>query len=1140
MAVIISILALVGMATSCHRVERPHKYGEITLHAMVDNIPSTKGEGPLGSSYNQNLTLGFARVDESEESGWSSFAGASEMLQAIMSPGAEGNTNFRDIEFTTYQTFRNSTSEIRYASWYPYIENSLSNGVVTFDDIDGSTDIMYGSVARGHQTSGFNTIVYQHALVKYTLRLYAMVQTNENGDVIHDSRGSWGRILDVKIKSLPNDVRLSLPTDNDYTLDYSSQADFALTKSGANLLDELPVGITSASSHDPIMAPPPVGNNLTIEVTTQRDDQPTPQTRSITITRNFLIGKNYTIYLRFSDNGLINPEIKVGEWVERGTISTIDPNATYYNLSANQHANCYIVSSANYGYCFDVTVRGNGEEGVVDGINTNINPTYIDTIWVEKSLKSGFRMEKKPQNGKFFFEIRGNANDPSDHTLTAKGNILVAAYDKAPSEGGVVLWTWHIWVTDKPAELSLRNGFSTLDRDIGAISASSSTDYLNNNPTHYDGLYYQWGRPTPFPFGKTLTKGFTPTVAHNQVNMSERSLNPTLFYNQRPGSQNTTSLWGYRKETQEYSKTVYDPCPPGYRVPSYKLSHNMDVELKHINHENHHIIHYSAETNHDMFFPINGYYYPEGDLIKRNGYLLQGSSDADDFGSYIWLATTVKDGSYYEPYLLDISVSPDGLGEYKVTEVITTNRPGYPATYAMPVRCVSRRSHAEIKDLSSAQTANSYIVSEAGFYKFKATVRGNGIGKLVSAGTAGSIDISEGLSTDITSELVRVDYLWWQGDLSSTGNNGDPDTPANKIPVTLENGGNVDSNGYLHFQIDKWRKGNLILAGYNARGEIIWSWHLWLTDEPANHNSHDYAVMDRFLGATSAPAFDLNSSPEPLPTLGFFYQWGRKDPFPGPASMSTTSGTTSTWWRYDGSTWSQKVSFDQTTSTPSQKSVANSILTPTRYHLSEDDNIFTTGNTIPLTLGNQIDNNDNALKNQCYSTMVNSQTLNSFWGYSSASGFGKTSTKTMYDPCPPGYSVAYYLVWTHSDKYQSDFSRMYTSLDEGYKSHSNSKYVTEPAGGGGIFLTNGNDGMFSNTWYPYTGYIDCHLGEFKKVGTEGRFHSSTPGGNGSRSLFYIDQNTSTNNSNVYTGQAIGSNYVGLPSTYGYPVRCQKE
>lgn len=94
--------------------------------------------------------------------------------------------------------------------------------------------------------------------------------------------------------------------------------------------------------------------------------------------------------------------------------------------------------------------------------------------------------------------------------------------------------------------------------------------------------------------------------------------------------------------------------------------------------------------------------------------------------------------------------------------------------------------------------------------------------------------------------------------------------------------------------------GSGLIAAYNVKNEIIWSWHIWVTDyHPDATGNADVAwpdakrkqkysrsdlpgqlpVMDRNLGAlagfTTVPSTQL----ERFQTNGFHYQWGRKDPF---------------------------------------------------------------------------------------------------------------------------------------------------------------------------------------------------------------------------------------------------------------------
>lgn len=95
----------------------------------------------------------------------------------------------------------------------------------------------------------------------------------------------------------------------------------------------------------------------------------------------------------------------------------------------------------------------------------------------------------------------------------AKIKIII---DKTKGEGnasiafkvdGVIYWTWHIWVTDDPANgTTYGQGFETdvlnqpftpkyMDRNLGATNAS----FLGHDWHKSGGLMYQWGRKDPVP-----------------------------------------------------------------------------------------------------------------------------------------------------------------------------------------------------------------------------------------------------------------------------------------------------------------------------------------------------------------------------------------------------------------------------------------------------------------------------------------------------------------------------------------------------------------------------------------------------------------------------------------------------------------
>ena len=158
------------------------------------------------------------------------------------------------------------------------------------------------------------------------------------------------------------------------------------------------------------------------------------------------------------------------------------------------------------------------------------------------------------------------------------------------------------------------------------------------------------------------------------------------------------------------------------------------------------------------------------------------------------------------------------------------------------------------------QTANCYIVSKAGAYKFKA-YKGN------------SNELAGVLDSD-SHPIVKIDHakILWE-------TFGTDVTPMKGDLVDF-----VDyENEYVLFRTTPtFKEGNAVIAVRDDLGNILWSWHIWLTDQPQGQEYYNGAgtMMDRNLGATSA-------TPGYVVALGLLYQWGRKDPFLGSSSISS-------------------------------------------------------------------------------------------------------------------------------------------------------------------------------------------------------------------------------------------------------------
>lgn len=164
-------------------------------------------------------------------------------------------------------------------------------------------------------------------------------------------------------------------------------------------------------------------------------------------------------------------------------------------------------------------------------------------------------------------------------------------------------------------------------------------------------------------------------------------------------------------------------------------------------------------------------------------------------------------------------------------------------------------------DLSADGTANCYVVSAPGIYKFKADVKG---------GTPEALD-----GTPFCAEV-----LW-----ESFGTDIQPEVGDIVSDVALK-------DGYITFTASG-KDGNAVIAVKDAVGDILWSWHIWVCKgfDPAATAQVYYnnagTVMDRNLGATSATKGDVKA-------LGLLYQWGRKDPFLGSSSISSNTKAKST------------------------------------------------------------------------------------------------------------------------------------------------------------------------------------------------------------------------------------------------------
>ena len=228
-------------------------------------------------------------------------------------------------------------------------------------------------------------------------------------------------------------------------------------------------------------------------------------------------------------------------------------------LSSGETANCYVVSAKGT-YSFPA-VKGNSAESVG-------NVREAEVLW------ESFGSMVEPNAGDLVSEVRFEDGKIIFNASGKKGNAVIAAKDGT----GTILWSWHIWMTDKPREQVYDNNAGIMmDRNLGATSATP------DDITSF-GLMYQWGRKDPFrgagelvsaENGKSSLISTTAkwpdavvsdkttgtieyAVSHPMTFIIENSNNSDWFY---------TDEWNSDDTRWQSGKTVYDPCPAGWRVP---------------------------------------------------------------------------------------------------------------------------------------------------------------------------------------------------------------------------------------------------------------------------------------------------------------------------------------------------------------------------------------------------------------------------------------------------------------------------------------------------------------------------------------------------------------------------------------------
>lgn len=303
-----------------------------------------------------------------------------------------------------------------------------------------------------------------------------------------------------------------------------------------------------------------------------------------------------------------------------------DPVESYTHLDAEGNSNCYILQGPGF-YTFDVGMAGNGKYPGKDDNVTDTDFTIeelgfdpaklitsdkfkLDWLWASgtsfDAIKASGVTDDEEIVEKIITNIALSGTDGimqiqlAEAASSLSGNIMVALYEDANNNSKCdasekIVWSWHLWLgspvaqhykfanTDTDEALNNTDWYM-LDRNLGAESNELG------NPRSA-GLYYQSGRKDPF-IGYASQNGSTTWASNRLTTYLNTETFPShaawttssngLTFNVDNVRNYPMSMFGATNKAEIFtygwvqgtlsainnSKTFFDPCPPGYKLPT--------------------------------------------------------------------------------------------------------------------------------------------------------------------------------------------------------------------------------------------------------------------------------------------------------------------------------------------------------------------------------------------------------------------------------------------------------------------------------------------------------------------------------------------------------------------------------------------
>ena len=434
--------------------------------------------------------------------------------------------------------------------------------------------------------------------------------------------------------------------------------------------------------------------------------------------------------------------------------------------------------------------------------------------------------------------------------------------------------------------------------------------------------------------------------------------------------------------------------------------------------------------------------------------------------------------------------------------------------------------------------------------------------------------------TAVSDNVLGAEYtpthaklIWYESALGAAPTVGAYDADNDSFTVTMPSG----------------KYGNALVGVYNAAGKILWSYHIWAPeDDPTkavnpddpkamklykNTYSGEYTVMPMALGATKVAVPNEAVNQNRIDGVGFWYQWGRKDPLGRPAqwnnnytvavttvadptneinAVAEAAGGTGTFFRNAAYNEVQEKTemnvlylakallaggyTDDIANKALDRTEVEKTIDGKKYKMSADRYMIDQAIANPtrfIVMKSEVCSNDWA-----------AQTNDNLWGNPKGYEYPRMSQtyKSIFDPCPAGYRVAPADIWINFSTTGENTNVKWKFNVKGPdgKGHTNASALQNgfefyyEGMGESVAAEDGTSGTYTEPedgktdFYPVSGWRERTIGYFLYVNVGGYCWTSSPqssNGNGR----YIDFHNS------------GVSPLGNSSrAMGFTIRCVKE